>query len=101
MGREITHRDDYLGRYAELVVRVGANVQPDQEVIIGGLVEHAPVARAIARQAYLAGARRVTVDYQDLHVQLTAAELGPIEWLGRTLSTCSPRSAAGRTTSRR
>src|SRR5829696_1765130 len=49
--------EDLQARYAELVVRVGVNVQPGQEVLIRGLVEHAPVARAIARQAYLAGAR--------------------------------------------
>ena len=83
MGAEVTGSEDYLSRYAELVVRVGANVQPDQEVVIAGLVEHAPVARAIARHAYLAGARRVSVDYQDLQVQHAAAELGPVEWLGR------------------
>jgi len=76
--------EDLQARYAELVVRVGVNVQPGQEVVIRGLVEHAPVARAIARQAYLAGARRVTVEYDDLHVQHAAAELGPEDWLGRT-----------------
>jgi len=84
MGAEVTGSQDYLSRYAELVVRVGANVQPDQEVVIGGLVEHAPVVRAIARHAYVAGARRVSVDYQDLPVQHAAAEFGPVEWLGRT-----------------
>ena len=40
--------DSRLARYAELIVRVGANVQPDQIVLVNALVEHAPLARAIA-----------------------------------------------------
>jgi aminopeptidase len=58
-----------LQRYADLVVRVGANVQPNQDVHIAGLVEHAPIARAIAERAYVAGARRVAVAYEDVHVR--------------------------------
>ena len=50
-----------LERYAELAVRVGANVQEGQLVTVGGLIEHAPLARALARAAYEAGARYVEV----------------------------------------
>ena len=32
--------DERLERYAELVVRVGANVQPGQEVFLQSAVEH-------------------------------------------------------------
>ena len=38
------HRVD---RYAELIVRVGANVQPGQMVLVSCLVEHAELARAV------------------------------------------------------
>jgi aminopeptidase len=74
--------DERLERYAELAVRVGANVQPGQEVILLCLVEHTPIARAIARQAYQAGASRVTAQYADMHFRRAAIEYGPADELG-------------------
>jgi aminopeptidase len=74
--------EERLERYAELAVRVGANVQPGQEVVVMCLVEHAPIARAVARQAYRAGAARVTSFYGDLHFRRAAVELGPPDQLG-------------------
>jgi len=76
--------DERLRRYAELTVRVGANVQPGQEVVMLCLVEHAPTARAVAREAYRAGASRVEIRYVDLHLRRAAIELGPEEMLGRS-----------------
>jgi aminopeptidase len=76
--------DERLARYGDIVVRIGANVQPGQGVVILAQVEHAPVARAIAAAAYRAGARRVDVDYGDLHVRRSAIELGPEDELGRS-----------------
>jgi aminopeptidase len=75
--------EERLERYAELAVRVGANVQPGQEVVVMCLVEHAPIARAVARQAYRAGAARVTSFYGDLHFRRAAVELGPGPTRGR------------------
>ena len=74
--------DERLRRYAELAVRVGANVQPGQDVVVTCVVEHAPIARQIAREAYRAGARHVIVLYGDLHLRRAAIELGPEEELG-------------------
>jgi aminopeptidase len=74
--------EERLERYAALAVRVGANVQPGQDVVIRALVEHAPVARSVAREAYRAGARHVVVLYTDLHLARAAIELGPEEELG-------------------
>ena len=74
--------DERLRRYAELAVRVGANVQPGQDVVVTCLVEHAEIARAIAREAYRAGAKHVIVLYGDLHLRRAAVELGPDEELG-------------------
>src|SRR5205823_3667048 len=51
--------DERLERYAELAVRVGANVQPGQEVFVLPMVEHADLGRALVRQAYEAGASYV------------------------------------------
>ncbi len=58
-----------LQRYAELVVRVGANVQEGQDVLISGYVEQAPFVRALAAAAYDAGARYVTAHYGDQYVK--------------------------------
>lgn len=69
--------DARLRRYAELAVRVGANVAPGQVVEVFGLVEHAPLVRAVARAAYEAGARWVDYLYNDQHLKRAMIELGP------------------------
>jgi aminopeptidase len=74
--------DERLRRYAELAVRVGANVNPGQDVVVTCLVEHAEIARAITREAYRAGAKHVIVQYGDLHTRRAAIELGPEDELG-------------------
>ena len=74
--------EERLRRYAELTVRVGANVQPDQDVVVTGLVEHVEITRAVTREAYRAGARHVVVLYSDLHLRRAAIELGPEAELG-------------------
>ena len=76
--------DERLRRYAELVVRVGANVQAGQEAVVVCQIEHAEIARAIAREAYRAGATRVTPRYYDQHFRRAAIELGPEDMLGKT-----------------
>jgi aminopeptidase len=72
---------DRVERYAELAVRVGANVQPGQEVFVHGLIEHAELVRALTRQAYKAGASYVNAVYSDQHVRRAMIELGPDEAL--------------------
>jgi len=76
--------DERLEAYARLIVRVGLNLQPGQDVQISGFIEHAPLARALARVAYEAGARYVDVLYQDNHVRKALVELGPEESLAWT-----------------
>jgi aminopeptidase len=61
--------DERLRAYAELAVRVGANLQPGQDLDVNALVEHAPLARAIAEVAYEQGARHVDVLYADQRVR--------------------------------
>jgi aminopeptidase len=74
--------DERLRRYAELAVRIGANVQQGQDVVVMCLVEHAPIARSVAREAYRAGARHVVLLYNDLHLRRAAIELGPESEVG-------------------
>jgi aminopeptidase len=73
--------DDRLSRYAQLVVRVGANVQAGQVVSVSADLVHAPVVREVVEQAYLAGASRVDVDYADGHVRRSALRHAPAETL--------------------
>jgi aminopeptidase len=60
---------ELIERYADLAVRVGVNLTPGQPVLISGLVEHVPMVRAVARKAYEAGAKYVSVNYGDQHVR--------------------------------
>jgi aminopeptidase len=76
--------DERLARYAELTVRVGANVQQGQTVFLLTQIDHAPLARAIATASYEAGARYVDVQYRDQHVRKAMIELGPDEALDHT-----------------
>jgi aminopeptidase len=71
--------DDRLERYAELLVRVGVNLQPGQELVIAGVPEHAATVRAVARAGYRAGARRVVPWYRDPYVRRALIEFGPEE----------------------
>jgi aminopeptidase len=75
---------DELRAYADLAVHVGANVGPGRIVGVLAAVEAAPLARAIARSAYEAGARYVDVDYGDKHVRRARIELAPAETLDWT-----------------
>jgi aminopeptidase len=76
--------DERLEAYARLIVGVGLNLQPGQDVQISAFIEHAPLARALVRTAYEAGARYAEVLYQDNHVRKALVELGPEESLSWT-----------------
>src|SRR6266540_1535574 len=76
--------DERLDRYARLAIEVGVNLRPGQDVLITAAVEHAPLARSVARAAYAAGARHVDLLYDDAQVVRTHVELAPDESLGWT-----------------
>lgn len=61
----MTTFEQKLGQYAELIVRVGINVQQGQEVFITGSIEMADLVRLVAGKAYEAGASNVHVDWTD------------------------------------
>lgn len=76
--------NDRLERFADLVVRVGANVQPGSFVLLRSDIAHLEIARAVVERAYVAGASWVEVVWSDgpiRHSQLTHAD---IERLTRT-----------------
>ena len=69
--------DERLERYAELAVRVGANVATGQTVFITARVEHARFARALTRAVLRRGRPYVDVLYTDQHVRRAMIEHGP------------------------
>ncbi|WP_156284723.1 aminopeptidase [Paenibacillus sp. NEAU-GSW1] len=54
-----------LQKYAELIIRTGANVQQGQEVFVTGAVESATLIRYVAAKAYEAGASNVHIEWTD------------------------------------
>jgi aminopeptidase len=78
----VSAADQRLASYARLAVQVGLNLQPGQTLGINALIEHAPLARAITREAYAAGARYVDVLYTDQHVRRAHIEQAAEDELG-------------------
>jgi aminopeptidase len=69
--------DDLLSdRLAELAVGFGANVQPDQILIVNAELGLEQTARAISAAGYRAGARHVEVVYTDAFVRRARIEHG-------------------------
>lgn len=54
-----------LERYAELLVKVGVNLQPGGGLFVNAPIIAAELARLLARSAYRAGAKAVVVRYHD------------------------------------
>lgn len=57
-----------LEKLANLAVKVGVNVQPDQTVVIRATTEAKALTRLITEAAYAAGAKRVHVNWGDDYV---------------------------------
>ena len=92
---------ELLTRYADLIVSVGANVQPDQVLAVEALLEAQPLVHAIARRAYEKGARYVDVQYFDGAVKRIRAETAREDtldwvppWLGRRMELLGELDAA-------
>ncbi len=70
-----------MEKLAELVVRKGVNVQKGQPVIINAFLQDADFVRRVARQAYEAGARYVSVEWRDTDLTRMAYQYGTPETL--------------------
>lgn len=57
--------EDRLTAYAELLVRVGVNVQPGQKLLVRASTESAPLVRKVAEIAYRIGSPLVDVHWND------------------------------------
>jgi aminopeptidase len=69
----VTSVNEYIQPLAELIVRFGANVQPGQIVSVGSEPGKEALARAIAEEAYRAGARFVDLSVFDVHLKRVRA----------------------------
>jgi aminopeptidase len=81
-----------LRQYADLIVSVGANVQPDQVLAVEAAPEAQPLVLEIVRRAYEKGARYVDVMYFDADVKRVRNEVAREDtlawvppWLGRRM----------------
>ena len=63
-----------LSAYADLIVRVGTNLQSGQTLLINALLDHAPLVRELTEAGYRSGARFVDVTYVDMHVRRSFIE---------------------------
>ena len=56
---------DMMNKYAELIVKKGVNLQKGQKLVVTADVECASLVKAIAKEAYKAGALDVIAHYVD------------------------------------
>ena len=76
--------NDRLNRFADLVVRVGVNVQPGSAVLMTADTAHLEIARAVVERAYVAGAEWVEVDWSDGPIRHSRLTHSSIEALTRS-----------------
>jgi aminopeptidase len=82
-----------LGKYADVIVEIGLNIQPGQKLMIVAHLEAVPLVRAVAARAYQRGARLVDVLWDDEYLALARLENAPRdsfeeypEWKSRAMA---------------
>ncbi len=70
-----------LEKFAELAVKIGANVQENQPVVVRSSTETTELAREIVKAAYQAGAKRVEVQWGDEYVSRYGLDFMDLETL--------------------
>ena len=73
-----------LERFADLIVRIGANVQPGSEVLLNSDIAHLEIARAVVERAYVAGAAWVEIEWSDAQIRRSEVTHASIERLTQT-----------------
>lgn len=68
-----------LEKYAELVIKIGVNLQRGQDLLIESPLENADFTRILAKKAYEAGAKYVQVQWQDDFIARSRFENGAEE----------------------
>ncbi len=90
-----------LQKFADVVVKVGLNLQPGQELMIRAPLETAPVVRLVAERAYKNGAPLVHILWEDDGLKLARFRNAPRntfdrfwDWYGMCLNEGAKRGAA-------
>jgi aminopeptidase len=90
-----------LDKYAELAVKAGVNIQKDQYLWISAPMGTESLVRKIVKQAYLAGAGEVHVQWYDEEIKRTHYELAPDhafekfpEWLAAAFDAVAEKGGA-------
>jgi aminopeptidase len=73
-----------LERFADLIVRTGANVQPGSEVLLNSDIAHLEIARAVVERAYVAGAAWVEINWSDGQIRRSEVTHASLERLTQT-----------------
>lgn len=68
-------------RYAELILKVGLNLQPGQPLLLQCPIELVDFGRLLVKEAYEAGASRVHVDWTDEELRKINLEISSMEYL--------------------
>ncbi|AZB42663.1 aminopeptidase [Bacillus sp. FJAT-42376] len=68
-----------LEKYADLVVKVGVNIQKGQTLVVHAAIDTAAFTRLIVKKAYETGAKNVIVDWMDDTVSRLKYDLAPDE----------------------
>src|SRR5262245_13528289 len=76
-GRMIADFERQLERYADLVVKVGLNLQPGQRLLIEAPIQTAPLVRLVTASAYQSGARLVDILWHDDQITLNRFRYAP------------------------
>ena len=74
-----------MRKYAQLIVRVGVNVQKGQEVVITAALDQPEFITILAEECYKAGAKRVSVEWQHPQLKKLAARYMKLRDLSETL----------------
>ena len=74
---------EILRKYAQLIVKVGVNVQPGQEVVISSELDQPEFTELLTEECYLAGASEVRVEWTHQPLKLLHVNYQSVETLGR------------------
>jgi len=90
-----------LGKYADLVVKVGVNVQNGQTLVVNTSIDNAEFIRLVVKKAYEVGAKNVVVNWNDDVVSRMKYDLAPDEafheypeWRAREMEALAESGAA-------
>lgn len=77
----MTHFQENLKKYAQLVIQVGINIQEGQTLVIHAPITSSHLVHELSKQAYTSGAKNVHVYYSDDDLTLIKYLHSPLEGL--------------------